>query len=220
MARLPSTPQDPAAPKLQHTEGTESPCAADDGATAQLIRRHLQGDKSAFTQLYHRKSPWLMLFIERRCAGVCRPEFDAEDICQAVFTRAFRGLAEFSWRRPGSFNAWLGTLARNEIADLGRHLASRGRGKVRHLESDHGQGAPCEPFDPRTTLRTILSRREDVERLRDAAARLPAEEAQVFDLYALEGMSRRAIAAHLGIPKTTVCDRIDRASARIRKWVS
>jgi RNA polymerase sigma-70 factor (ECF subfamily) len=66
-----------------------------------------------FVALYGR----LILFWARRNFGL-QPS-DADNLCQEVFLRVWRGIATFDPRR-GRFRSWLYTCARNAASDLRR----------------------------------------------------------------------------------------------------
>jgi RNA polymerase sigma-70 factor (ECF subfamily) len=105
------------------TEGRAPPPA--DASDADLVRA-AHADPLTFDRLYDRYDDSILTYCYYRL-GTWE---DAEDAAQQVFANAYARLGAFR-DGPGSFRAWLFTIAHHEVAN-------RKRGRARH---------PAAPFD-------------------------------------------------------------------------
>jgi RNA polymerase sigma-70 factor (ECF subfamily) len=125
------------------------------------------------------------------------------------FQEAFLGALAVSRREP--VGNWRGLLQRLSAARAIERLRERMRRRAREQEIDlHSVGG----HDPPPSRRA-----EDAElsgRLREALAGLPAKQAEVFCLYALESWSYQQIASHLAITVDSVGVLLHRARRRLR----
>src|SRR3982750_943289 len=78
-----------------------------------IIRAALDGDRSAFGELYVRYARMVHAILLARV-----PPGDAEDLVQEVFLSAMRQLRGL--RSAASFKGWLGAIARNKAIDYFR----------------------------------------------------------------------------------------------------
>jgi len=91
--------------------------AADDAALVSAAR---EGEAAAFEQLFDRYHAMIHTFAYRLCLRAA----DADDIAQATFIKAARGLPAF---HGGDFRSWLYRIAANCARDLHRDAARRAR---------------------------------------------------------------------------------------------
>jgi RNA polymerase sigma-70 factor, ECF subfamily len=163
---------------------------------AQLVRRCLSGETSAFDALYDRH--------ERRVLGMLRRltgnESEALDLAQETFLAAYRTLG--AWQGQGAFSSWL--------CGIGVRLYANARRRAFREEMD--------PLDEETTLPAAgpdplecCARQEAVRRIEAAIAALPPHYRDVFVLVKVEGLSYREAAQGLGIPIGTLQSRLWRA---------
>lgn len=88
---------------------------------AELVRRVLEGDRSAFTPLVDRHAPDCLRFATRMLGN----REDAEDAAQEAFLRAYRALARYDGR--ASFRTWLFTILVNQCRTASVRRARRWR---------------------------------------------------------------------------------------------
>lgn len=88
--------------------------AADPSGAAHLVRRCVAGDPKAWDELVERYSR--LVFSVPRRYGLS--ESDAEDVMQAVFVAAVKGLAQI--KDPEKLSAWLLTSSHRETWRVGR----------------------------------------------------------------------------------------------------
>jgi RNA polymerase sigma-70 factor (ECF subfamily) len=134
--------------------------------------------------------------------------FEAEDLVQETYLRAYRGFAVF---RGGDLRAWLFAILRHAFLDECRR---RGRTPIAEIDTSEialeafGVPAPSAEYE---ALRRLPS--EAIER---AFAELPQEWRMIVILADVEEFSYREIAAIMGVPLGTVMSRLHRARKRLR----
>ena len=148
---------------------------------AALIAAWRGGNEQAATELVQRHARALARYL----AGAGAPDGDLDDLVQEAFIRAFRGIAAF--RGQCQFRTWLLTIGGNVLRDFGRRARRR---QVVPLHED----LRAPDGDPHDTA--VAGEAE--ERLREALARLPRLQREVFLLRAQQGMEYDEIAAALG----------------------
>jgi RNA polymerase sigma factor (sigma-70 family) len=79
---------------------------------AQLVLRFRRGDDSAFSEIHDRYRSALIAFARRM---LHTSGFDADDIVQDAFIRAYRGLR--ATNRPMALRPWLYMIVRNRALD-------------------------------------------------------------------------------------------------------
>src|SRR6185436_3664494 len=84
---------------------TDTPAPARGYDEQAIVDRVLAGDREAFRALVDREGPGVV----RACHRVLADFHEAEDAAQEAFVTAFGALA--TWRREGTFGAWLTRIA-------------------------------------------------------------------------------------------------------------
>ncbi len=164
-----------------------------------LIRIRL-GDREAFGELYDRHAPRVVAIARR----LIRDRQTVEEIVQDVFTRI--------WKNPafrsdlGSFDHWLGVVARRITIDHGR----RHMRQLRVADAGIAVAAAAQSADSRVAR--PVEDRLDKRLLHDELARslqaLRNEERLVLQLAYFEGRTLSEIARDLAIPLGTVKTRL------------
>ena len=123
---------------------------------------------------------------------------DAEDVLQTVFVRVLsRSEHEDAARRP---TAYFRRAAVNAAVDLLRRRAAHG-------ETVYDDAVPDAAVEPPVLLK---------ERLRRAVATLPSEDASLFLLRHVEGLSIGELADLFGLEKNNVSVRLHRIRIRLQ----
>jgi len=161
---------------------------------AELVKSAADGDERAFAELFNRYYSMIHAFAYRLC--LCGS--DAEDVAQATFIKAARGLRNF--RRESSFKNWLYRIAVNAAKDLRRGNAKR-MGIAEELEL-----AGREP-----------ERTPDHGRVAEALGSLAEDLRETIVLVYYEEMSHAEVARILGCAEATVSWRVFQAKRRLRK---
>lgn len=167
---------------------------------AELVRRTLEGEESAFGALvrrYQRAAYAVAVSVTGR-------HEDAEDAAQEAFLVALKRLEEC--RAPDRFGGWLMTIVRNRARNLVR------RENLRDMDP--------MPLGARSTTRPPDRSTEDAEMralLERALAELPEVQREIVLLHDMEGWKHREIAERLGLPAGTVRSHLHFARKALRK---
>lgn len=198
-------------PTIPSDSPPQEPLGAAAREDADLVRRTLAGDRTAFEGLVRRHHRDLLRLLRR----ITRNVEDAEDMAQEAFLRAFRALDRFDLDRP--FRPWLWTIG----IRLALHsLARKERGNV-SLETaggddDEDRSGSGPWWSDRRALEQIDARllQREVE---EAMAGLDPQHRAILVLRIIEERSYEEIAELLEIPKGTVMSRLNRARARLKE---
>jgi RNA polymerase sigma-70 factor, ECF subfamily len=164
---------------------------------AELLARHVNGDRDAFGELVdrHRDRLWA---VALRTLG--QPE-DASDALQDALLSAYRGAAGF--RGGSAVTTWLHRIVVNACLDLARRRAVRPSEPLFIDPSTDVSGH--DPVTDHETSLTVLA----------ALRTLPVEQAAAVVLVDIEGFPVNEAAAILDVPAGTVKSRCARARARL-----
>lgn len=168
-----------------------------------------RGDKQAFGRLVdlHKRAVYGL------CIRLLRHPEDARDAAQEAFVRAYASLATFDPTQP--FAPWVLRIARNHCLDVGRRRGSRPPEVA--LDADPEEGGARELPDPHTPRADdVIERRELAGSLAAAVAALPPNYREVVELFHVEHLSYKEIAATLDVPIGTVMTWLHRARARLK----
>jgi RNA polymerase sigma-70 factor (ECF subfamily) len=174
-------------------------------AEADLLRQVAAGDANAFSKLYDLFSGVLFSFAAR----ILQDESAAEDVLQEAFVQIWERAAAYD-PRLGKPITWAVTLTRNKAIDRLR-AAQRGH---RIVEAATHEQAGREMFAA-TSGEEVVSQ-ERARMVREALARLPADQRQAIEMAFFGGLSQSEIASALQAPLGTIKARIRRGMLQLR----
>lgn len=179
------------------------------------VARFLGGDPTGFEQIVRHYSG-MVFALATRLVG----PWEAEEVVQETFLRAWRGLEKF--RGDASLKTWLYTIALNRAkARQGSIARMRKVFATRHASADEDQPWPGdEAPDPSASPEEQAVALEQRARLRKAIRNLPEEFRHAVVLRDLEGLSYDDIARVLNVPIGTVRSRIARGRAALVEELS
>jgi RNA polymerase sigma-70 factor (ECF subfamily) len=156
-------------------------------------------------------SPNWNVIVERHAERVFRIAYrilgsvhDAEDVSQIVFTEALRVQAD------GPVQSWTGLFARLATMRAIDHL--RSRRKTLSI-SDEDRASDTDPHEHAVGA-------ELANWLRNAAGKLPEQQAAIFSLTHFEQLDRNEVAAVLNISPESVSTALYKARQRLREKLS
>jgi len=165
-----------------------------------LLRECRDADRAtvdaAFAELVARYGPRLYRMAYR----VLGDRFEAWDICQEAFVRAFTSLARFDERL--SFYTWLYRIAMNLTIDNLRRKKVRKSVGMEEPDSFASVDPPPEE---------ILQEAERAQRVQEVLGRLPEKYRVVIVLRDMEGFTPREIAKIINVPSSLVRWRLHHA---------
>lgn len=145
---------------------------------------------------------WYGDALAKICARYVADAEDVKDVLQEALVRIFTRMKDFTWRGPGSLQAWAARVTVNASLDF---LKERKRHEFVRLARDIPDGTDGpEPEDP--DVRDIPP-----EVFHRMIRELPTGYRTVFNLYVFEEKSHQEIADLLGIRKDTSASQFHRA---------
>lgn len=170
----------------------------------QLIEQCQQGNafaqKRLFDQYVHR--------LFRVCLRYVRNEPEAEEVLMNGFLKAFRAIADFTYRDDNGLEAWLRRIVVNEAL---QYLRANRYLPLFQAEEDAEDQPDSVPL-PDTGL--------DAEHIYALIRELPPGYRTVFNLYAIEGYTHREIAGQLQISENTSKSQLSKARALLQTWLT
>lgn len=160
-----------------------------------LVQRCLEGDPSAYRELYDRYARAMYNTSLR----ILNSTADAEDVLQEAFTDAFQQLAKFEQR--STFGAWIKQIV------VYKSIALLKKRRIAFVDMEAGDVAADEPGEENNWY--------TVDRIRAAIQELPDGYRTVLTLYLFEGFSHEEIADSLGIAHTTARSQYARARQKL-----
>jgi RNA polymerase sigma-70 factor (ECF subfamily) len=177
-----------------------------DAAAIELARA---GDSDGFRILVERHSRSLFGLAYRMTGN----EFDAEDVVQETFMRAFKQLDRYESR--SSFSTWLYRIASNYALDL---LRARKRQEDRRLVSTDEDTEVLDGIAGTDPLQDRLLHNTQVkQKLKSVLGELSEQERTAFVLRHYEGLSIEQIGSILNVGQSATKNSIFRAVRKLRE---
>ncbi len=167
----------------------------------EMVRLFQQGDATGLRQAFDRYGG----MVHRAALIRLRDHYQAEEVAQEVFVRAWRGRAGFDPQR-GTLGSWLLGITRRQIAD--RFAAT---------DKDRRVWAAIATSPNPSTGRAVSESIVDRVVVGEGISQLPAEQRRVLRLAFYDGLTHTQIATATGLPIGTVKSQIRRALAHLRK---
>lgn len=188
-------------------------------ADAETLAKATAGDSSALERLLLAHCPALSRYIAKRIPTSLQSVLSVDDVLQQTLLQAFRNIRRFRPKTPQSFWVWLRTIAENQLNNTTTSLTRQKRGGgyrnlvARPAPDRSGSFLDLVEMlsDGRGTPSQSAMRREAVDVIRVAIARLPTDQREAVELRFLEGKSLQETAATMGKTTSAVRSLIHRA---------
>jgi len=172
------------------------------------VARARQGDHDAFRLLVEQNQGRIFRLAKQvlRCN-----RHTAEDLCQEVFMRAYRGLPRFDG--AVRFSTWLHTIAMNACITEYRKDKTQKRNRPTlsiHAPINGEEDLHIEPVSKVIDSASSAEQSEFSRAVRDAIGQLPDEFRDAVLLRDMQDLSYEEIAHVLSVPTGTVRSRIHR----------
>jgi RNA polymerase sigma-70 factor (ECF subfamily) len=197
-----------AGPARPEREEADLPPTAQPG-DAELLARHVAGDRNAFGVLVarHRDRLWA---IALRTLG---DREEAADALQDALVSAFRSAHTFQGR--AAVTTWLHRIVVNACLDRARRAATRRTGSLDAMEAPDDR-PPLDTLLPAAEPAEALVLRQELRReLAAALAELAPDQRAALVLVDMQGYPVAEAAEVLGIPVGTVKSRCARGRAKL-----
>jgi RNA polymerase sigma-70 factor (ECF subfamily) len=178
-----------------------------------LVQRLKRGDAAAFGTLHRRHYPK----IYRLALLKTNNPDDAADIASETFCRALEHLPNYEFRRCDSLYPWLHRIASNLIIDAARARPAGGEVSLDATTADEvGSFLECLP-DTSPSPQELAERKEIQALVREAIARLPADQSEAVLYRFLGDLSIKEIARALDRSEGAVKSLLHRALVSLRR---
>ena len=184
-------------------------------STHDLVELVKQGDHDAFRRLFDKYRTRLAVLAHYKLGSQLRRDADVDDILQETLLRAYRHIDQFKYQKPGSFMNWLGRIAGNVIAEMGRSQNRLKRaGEHVRFRSESNPGGP-DPAHSHTPSR-IFSENEALSLFLEKLDQLPEDYRRVILLSKVEGFTTSEVAERFGKTSEATALLLHRAIKRLR----
>lgn len=173
-----------------------APAMSSERVDPDLVIRIVDGDEAALERLLLQNYNYLLDHIRRALPNWLAEQMDAEDILQDVHVNVFRHTSEFRGTSLQSFQAWLRSIADNQLRDKLRGATRKkrqgDRRRVRYAERP-GHSSLIEfvqllSADGRNP-RSEVAAHEAVHAVQVGIAHLPEDQRRAIELRYVEGKS-------------------------------
>lgn len=158
--------------------------------TLRLLEAARTGNREALNDLLARHRGRLLAFLRSEMSIALSRRLSADDVLQETLLEAARKIDAFEPRGPHGFYRWLVAIARFKVAEAERAQRALKRSREEALEE--------EPPGAGTSPSGRAARSERGERIREAIAALPEDQARAIRLRYLEGSTVAETAAKMG----------------------
>jgi RNA polymerase sigma-70 factor (ECF subfamily) len=180
--------------------------AADDSELLQSVR---EGNATAFDTLIRRHDR----FLYRIARSILLDDYEAEDVVQETFIKAFKGLEDF--RGEARLSTWLTRIALNEA--LARKRRRRNTVELEALQHRTNALEPSPMIAPAQDPELSTAQQQIRKLLERAIDGLPDSLRTVFVMRDVEELSTAEAARLLGLGEPTVKTRLHRARRMLRE---
>jgi len=181
----------------------DEPADSTQASDEALMRAWVDGEVTAFDQLYSRHRGRLYRFLLRQL----RDQAMADELFQDVWQRVIA--ARVGWKPEAAFSTWLFRIAHNRLADHWRASSYRPPAPA---DADERAARIPDPDTPERTLSEFEQRRL----LQLALDALPAEQREVLLLRLEQELTLEEIGAITGVGRETVKSRLRYAMEKLR----
>lgn len=179
----------------------------------ELIQQCLDKSDEAWDRLYRK-------YAGRVRAFVSSPKWrftphEAEETVQEIFLQLFRALPQF--KQEASLNTFLSNISKHTcISIMRKKFAQKREGELKSLYLDDDDNF-LQIEDKGSTPEEILIGREQINRILEKIPLLSRECIEIIKLRYFQNYPYDAISKKFGLPIGTICSRISRCIAKLKK---
>jgi RNA polymerase sigma-70 factor (ECF subfamily) len=165
---------------------------------------------------------YLRLLARLQLGSHARAKLDASDVVQQAMLHAHQRRGQFRGGTESEWLAWLRVILANALATAVRRFDTQARdaGRERSLEADlERSSSRLEGLlvADQTSPSEKSVRGEELLRLADALARLPADQRRVVELHYLRGLAVAEVATEIGRTRPAAVGLLFRGLKRLRE---
>lgn len=197
--------------QIRESDAFCSECGAPQKFSEEQIKKAMQGDQQAITQLYQMTCD----SVYNTVRSMIREEDTILDLVQDSYVKGFRHLGQL--KEPAKFRAWMKRIAHNQTVDYLRktkpvmfsQMVLEETPEVLEFEDDRKENIPEVAIDQKETSRLL---KEILDSLTD-------EQRLVIGMYYYEQLGVREMAQILGCSENTVKSRLMYARKKVEAKV-
>jgi RNA polymerase sigma-70 factor (ECF subfamily) len=168
---------------------------------------------------------YLRLLARLHLAPQLRGKLDPSDLAQQTLLQAHEHRDQFRGRSPEELAAWLRAILANSLAEAVRRYGRQQRDVAleRSLEADlEASSSRLEAWlaDKHSSPEEQAMRHEQLLRLAEALAQLPADQQKAVELHHLQGRTLPEVAAEMGRSKEAVAGLLYRGVKKLRQLLA
>jgi RNA polymerase sigma-70 factor (ECF subfamily) len=169
-----------------------------------------------------RYGDYLQLLARLQLSPRLQAKLDASDVVQQVLLQAHEGRGQFRGQSEAEWLAWLRAILANALAAAARRFGTESRdlGRERSLEAELDQSSSrlegllaADQSSPSERA----ARGEELLRLTEALARLPADQRRVVELHHLKGLPVAEVAERVSRTRAAVVGLLFRGLKKLRE---
>ena len=174
-------------------------------ADKDLVLQSQNGSVAAFETLIRNHQTMIHALTFRMTGS----SYDAEDLAQETFIRAYEQINRFNG--GAKFSTWLYSIAVHACLNWRRHEARRSQAHANCAE---------EIFTQQTGVAISAARNEMAHQAQAALMKLPAKQRAAIVLTIYEGLNHAETAKVLRCSETTISWRVFTAKRKLRRWLA
>lgn len=171
----------------------------------EIIARVTKGDTQAFSVLVDNYQNLIFHVVKK----ILPRQMDAEDVCQEVFVKIYRGIGSF--RQESKLSTWVAKIAYSTALN---HLKKNKRSLTEDYPDDI-----INLSTERDSPEELLSKKNTSEYLNKLIDQLPEKYGLILTLYHLEEFSIEEINETTGMPEGTIKSHLYRARKMLKDKV-
>ena len=193
--------------------------------TTELVKRIIQGDHAALTDLFSIYRPRLWRLVAFRLHPQLQGRIDADDVLQDAWLRAVDRIDSFLKDAQTSSFLWFRTIVSQTLVDLHRfHMGAQKRSAAREFSINRGwstestSSSMCFHLQqPAKSPSSTLGRAEQARQLETALQGMNENDREVLALRHFEELSNSETARVLNMSEQAASARYIRALARLKQ---
>lgn len=166
-----------------------------------LIRKTLDGNNDAAERIYYKH----VRYLSALCSRYISSDDDIKDVLQESFLKIFSSLKDFKYRGEGSLRAWMAKITLNETLKFIRRNS-----RFEFVDIENKDWVDEDDIGTEDIPTELLHR---------FVRELPDGYRTVFNLYVIEDMSHKQIAALLGIKENSSASQLHKAKAMLAEKI-
>ena len=179
-------------------------------------------DDQAQEELLERCREYLCLLARFQISPRLQAKLDASDVVQQTLLKAHEKMDQFRGHSPAELMAWLRQILANQLAEAGRKFTTEARDLARehslqiNLDNSSARLQAWLVADQTSPSQRVM-REEELLRLAQALAELPADQRRAVELHHLQGCPLAEVGQQLGRSQEAVVGLLYRGLKKLRQ---